>query len=101
MRQALDESASPSARRILRTLKKPTIPFSSQYTIRIIQTFQPRNTAPNSGIAFATTSATTAPVEEATRYQPRIRSMGAMLPQAAAHPCFVRSLHARPDRVLG
>ena len=81
IRQSLVGSAGPSARRILRTLKKPTIPFSSQYTIRIIHTFQPKKIAPNSGMAFATISATTAPVEEATRYQPTIRSTGAMLPQ--------------------
>src|SRR5688572_9292710 len=80
MRQSLVGSAGPSARRILRTLKKPTIQFSSQYTIRIVHTFQPRNNAPNSGIAFATISATTAPVDEATRYQLRMRSTAAMLP---------------------
>src|SRR5688500_2293509 len=80
MRQLLVGSAGPSARRILRTLKKPTTPFSSQYTIRIIQTFQPRKSAPNNGMAFATINATTAPVDEATRYQPTIRSTGAMLP---------------------
>jgi hypothetical protein len=58
------------------------IPFSSQYRIRIIQTFQPRNSAPKSGMAFATISAMTAPVDDAMRYQPTMRSTGAMLPRS-------------------
>jgi hypothetical protein len=55
-------------------LKPPTIPFSSQYTMRIVQTFQPRNRTPMRGMALATMSATSAPTEEPTRYQARRRS---------------------------
>ena len=52
----------------------PTTPFSSQYTIRIIQTFQPKNSTPMSGMRFATINVTTAPTDEVTRYQAMSRS---------------------------
>ncbi len=81
---AFESPVGPSARSILRTLKTPTIPFSSQYTIRIIHTFQPRNRAPNNGIAFATISATTAPTDDVTRYQAMSRSTSGMLPACHA-----------------
>src|SRR6476646_1499736 len=47
--------------------------------VRIVQTFQPRNRTPKSGMAFATTSATTAPTDEPTRYQAIRRSTPRML----------------------
>src|SRR6186713_1211231 len=84
IRQVELGSTGPWARRILRTLKNPTIPFSSQYTIRMTQTFQPRNRAPNSGMALATIRTTTAPDDEAMRYHPRMRSTGAMLAHVEA-----------------
>src|SRR4029078_12077166 len=47
--------------------------------VRIVQTFQPRNRTPKSGMALATTSATTAPTDEPTRYQAMRRSTPRML----------------------
>src|SRR5262245_30692032 len=65
----------PVAVAIFRTLKSPTIPFSSQYTIRMFQTLQPKNSTPTSGTAFASTRAATAQIDEPTRYQARSRSI--------------------------
>src|SRR6476660_9550807 len=57
--------------------------------VRIVQTFQPRNRTPMSGIALATSSATTAPTEDPMRYQATRRSMA---PDASpfGRTCFGR-----------
>src|SRR6187200_1249323 len=67
-------SEGPWALSILRTLTTPTTPFSSQYTMRIIHTFQPKKSTPTSGTRFAAMSVTTAQTDDVTRYQAIRRS---------------------------